>query len=132
MAYTTYGGTTGRNGEPAEGTMILTPNAIYLGGGAGSSGVRGNLSSGNITGQCNHAGPGAGGGAPGSRSANTYMNPGNGGWLGGGGGGNSYAGAGFGGNAGGGGGNGYYSVNPTEPSTGGEGLIIIQYARNFA
>jgi len=131
LLYTTYGGTTARNGEPAQGTMILTPNAIHLGGGAGSSGCTGAISSGYATGQCNSAGPGAGGGGVGSMSTNTFMNPGNGGWLGGGGGGSSYAGAGFGGNAGGGGGNGYYSTQSTEPQNGGEGLIIIQYARKF-
>ena len=132
LSYTTYGGTTARNGEPAQGTMILTPNAIHLGGGAGSSGCTGPISSGQSTGQCSSAGPGGGGGGVGSMSTNSYMNPGNGGWLGGGGGGSSYAGAGFGGNAGGGGGNGYYAVSSTEPHNGGRGLVIIQYARVFS
>ena len=132
MNYTTYGGRTGKNGEPAQGDMILTPNAIYLGGGAGSSGVGGTISSGWITGNCMNAGPGAGGGGVGSMSSTAYAPAGNSGWLGGSGGVQNYYGYSQAGNAGGGGGNGYYGLSGSvQPKNGGQGLVIVQYARKF-
>ena len=128
LHYTTYGGAVAQEPENARGGSILTPNQILFGGGAGVGGIT-FTSSGNNHAHATCGGPGAGGGGTGHNAAANYVyvSPGSGGVLGGGGG---AAGSGYtcadGGNAGGSGGGGY---NPHRAPKGGDGLVIIQYAR---
>jgi len=128
LTYTTYGGTTARTGELPEGSAILTPNEICLGGGAGKGGLYYYTSSPRTLQMATSGGPGAGGGGLGSNTTTgTQCSPGHGGLLGGSGGGSQYGYGAIGGNAGGAGGTGYYSYG--HPPRGGDGLVIIQYAR---
>ena len=128
LCYVTNGGAVAQPPEIAKGGSILTPNQIMFGGGAGVGGHNWTATGNNHAhGTC--GGPGAGGGGTGHSAASNYVyvSPGSGGVLGGGGG---AAGSGYtsadGGNAGGSGGNGYSSYRAPK---GGDGLVIIQYAR---
>ena len=140
VAYTTYGGACGQKGDQAvsaEGCFVLEPNRIFFGGGGGSTGCHGVVSSGANGVPGGHGGPGAGGGGAGFMSSTSYIHAGSGGILGGGGGINSYGQPGNGGNAGGGGGCGYYrflsnqAIDDPYLRNGGPGLVVVQYARKF-
>lgn len=132
LGYITYGGGTARSPKPGRGQFLLSPNEIYLGGGGGAPGGWAYLSTQRCSMDATGGGPGGGGGGTGKyNSSSGYMNTGDGGMLGGGGGSTDYvAQGGAGGNAAGGGGQGYYSYTNLE-SSGGEGLVIVQYARLF-
>jgi hypothetical protein len=138
--YTTYGDFQPIEGQPGEGAFIVNPNTIFFGGGGGSDGFHYTQSSYRVITHGTDGGPGAGGG--GSGKASTYNHGGsggNGGILGGGGGVSSYTRPGSGGLAGGGGGCGYYqyttgaqiTAGVEDPARGGNGLVIVQYARKL-
>ena len=145
--FITYGGSTGRTRDNGKGPFQIGPNEILLGGGGGSAGMSAHQSTAGVHINGSGGGPGAGGGGFGSvHDINDYTNPGDGGFLGGGGGMSDYGfSPGDGGNAGGGGGVGYYSYRSTytyadDTTTsystsynnggyGGDGVVIIQYAR---
>lgn len=129
QAYTSYSGTSAESLQSAEGGLIIDPNNIYFGGGSGSGGVMYQQSTYQVEGKATSGGPGAGGGGAGKSSSYNYIqNGGNGGMLGGGGGTSAYSQGGYGGSAAGGGGvfaRQYSNIAPQ----GGEGLVIVQYAR---
>ena len=130
LTYTTYGGSTARTGELPEGTALLSPNELWLGGGAGKGGILYTTSSAYVMQHATGGGPGSGGGGNGSiNTTGTYCSGGNGGLLGGSGGGSMYSHGSIGGNAGGAGGTGYYSNG--HPPRGGDGFVVVQYARLF-
>ena len=130
LTYTTYGGSTARTGELPEGTALLSPNELWLGGGAGKGGILYTSSSAYVMQHATGGGPGSGGGGVGSiTTTGTYCSGGNGGLLGGSGGGSMYSHGSIGGNAGGAGGTGYYSNG--HPPRGGDGFVVVQYARLF-
>ena len=137
IIYTTYGDGSQTNGEPGKGSLIIDANTIALGGGGGSAGMYTVRSSYQQRVNATGGGPGAGGGGVGKYTTTNYPpNSGSGGMLGGGGGSPGYAAPGQGGNAGGGGGAGYYNPgtnisNGLNNGNGGDGLVIIQYARIF-
>lgn len=145
--FITYGGAVGRTRDPGKGPLQIGPNEILMGGGGGVAGMVTVQSSAGTATNGSGGGPGGGGGGYGSNAdINDYCSPGSGGFLGGGGGGGGYQFTpGDGGNAGGGGGVGYYSYRstyyyPTPTATayqtnyntggfGGDGVVIVQYAR---
>jgi len=132
VCYVTYGGSAGRNPSRAGGDFLLSPNEIYLGGGGGTAGQYNDLpSSPRAMHNGSPGGPGGGGGGTGKYTTTGFYGcAGDGGLLGGGGGCSDYASPGKGGNAGGGGSAGYYmNGDPTQPGRGGDGLVVIQYAR---
>jgi hypothetical protein len=118
-----YGEGLAGNGE---GSMVLEPNMILLGGGGGA-GCAGHVSHNGIPG---NGGPGGGGGGLAAFGGGNAVagTGGAGGWLGGGGGACQYGCGGIGGNGGGGGAGGYGHNPGPRHSRGGDGLIIIQYA----
>lgn len=126
--YVTYGGNCGVNGQNASGQFLLSPNEIALGGGGGAAGMYSYVSTQRLAINATNGGPGGGGGGVGKYTTTVYPpSSGHGGVLGGGGGSPGYQQAGSGGNAGGAGGVGYASSGGF--AKGGDGLIIIQYAR---
>lgn len=132
-AYITNGGDVFREGNHPSGEFLLTPNEILPGGGGGSGMGTIPTPSTHETGlaaQCGAPG-GGGGGSSQKGSEPIYVSAGDGGFLGGGGGAGQTSEAGRGGNAGGGGGRGSTSI-PTggrPHGYGGDGVVIIQYAR---
>ena len=132
--YVTYGGGENKNTALPTGDLILTPNEIACYGGGGSGHMYWYDSSERTVNSCTDGAPGAGGGGLGKyTSTPAYWGAGAGGFLGGGGGGSDYSTPGAGGNAGGSGGNGYYFQGTTRPQAdrfrGGNGVVLIQYAR---
>ena len=133
ITYTTNGDGPQTQGEEGKGSSIIDANTIALGGGGGSAGMFTVRSSYQQRVNATGGGPGAGGGGVGKfNTVNYATNSGSGGMLGGGGGSPGYAHPGQGGNAGGGGGSGYYNGGGViNRGNGGDGIVIIQYARLF-
>ena len=133
--YTTYGGTSANVSQPPKGTpMLLNANDIFFCGGSSAGSVSWVESSAVLDGTSGGAAPGAGGGGSGSNTTTNYYAPfaSDGGILGGGGGSRNYSCPGYGGNGGGSGASGYQA--PWSEHTkykGGDGLVIIQYARKI-
>ena len=133
--YTTYGGSSAGESQPPKGTpMLLNANDIFFCGGSTAGSNSWTLSSNVVDATSGGAAPGAGGGGSGSGTTTNYFSPfaSDGGILGGGGGSRHYSTPGYGGNGGGSGGAGYvvpWSEN--EKYKGGDGLVIIQYARKI-
>lgn len=152
ISYATRGAIRAKRPEPATGDFIISDNEIFFGGGGGAGGHDRTGTTGHLTFQAMSGGPGGGGGGDaGMNTTNsTCTGGGSGGFLGGGGGSRFRANgrSSCGGNAGGGGGS-YRTYTwdvapPTEPgpgqrativsnseAKGGDGIIIIQYARLF-
>ena len=132
MAYTTYSGSSAEALQTPLGEPIIDANNIYFGGGSGSGSCWYRQSSYHVEGKATPGAPGAGGGGSGKNTTVNYIQDGgNGGMLGGGGGTSSYSSGGDGGNAGGGGGC-YVRTYQNNAPGGGDGLVIIQYARKFS
>ena len=133
--YVTYGGGGPVPPQRATGQLLLTPNDLLPGGGAGTGGGEFHTGS-HYNGVSGSDGaPGAGGGGVGNIGAanNSVLYAGNGGMFGGGGGSAHDMGPGLGGNAAGGGGRGDaldpLNTNGRTHGYGGDGVVIIQYAR---
>ena len=131
VGYTSYGGGTGKGAiGPNRQATWLTPNEILIGGKGGIGGSGYIWSSSRQITPPSNGGPGGGGGGCGRQDNTTVIRQaGLGGILGGGGGGCHYANAGWGGLAAGGGGFGYSWSGGGEKPTGGDGWVIVQYAR---
>lgn len=133
LAYLSYGADTFREGSHPSGEFLLSPNEILPGGGGGSG--MGAIPTPTthetlLAAQCGAPG-GGGGGSSQKASEPVIVSAGDGGFLGGGGGAGQSSEAGRGGNAGGGGGRGS-TLLPAGGRTygfGGDGVVIIQYAR---
>ena len=133
MNYTSYSGSTPEALETPLGEPIIDANNIYFGGGSGSGGCFYVFSTYHLEGKATPGAPGAGGGGAGKSSTYNYIQDGgNGGTLGGGGGSSAYCNGGEGGNAGGGGGSYVKRYNNNLPGKGGDGLVIVQYARKLS
>ena len=131
VGYTSYGGGTGKGAiGPNHKVTFLTPNEIFIGGKGGVGGSGYIWSSNRQITPPSNGGPGGGGGGCGRQDATTVLrNAGSGGILGGGGGGCQYANGGYGGLAAGGGGFGYSWSGGGHKPHGGDGWVIVQYAR---